>query len=104
MAVGVPRELGPDEYRAGMIPAGVDGVLHYGMANMPGAAGRTSTFALANVTTSCMIRLADLGRKTACVADPGLVSGINLRKGRVTGQAGRGHDGHELSSGGPWRT
>ncbi len=65
----------------------VDGVLHYAVTNMPGAVGRTSTFALTNATLSYAIRLANLGYKAAAKADPGLANGINLQEGRVTNQA-----------------
>jgi alanine dehydrogenase len=54
---------------------------------MPGAVGRTSTFALTNATLSYAIRLANLGYKRAASADPGLANGINLQEGRVTNKA-----------------
>lgn len=62
----------------------VDNVVHYGVANMPGAVGRTSTFALTNATLPYVIRLADHGFLKACKADPGLAGGINMEAGRVT--------------------
>ena len=65
----------------------VDGVLHYCVANMPGAVGRTSTFALANATLPYVLRLANMGYKTAAAADPGLAIGINVQEGRVTNEA-----------------
>jgi len=65
----------------------VDGVVHYGVTNMPGAVSRTSTFALANVTLPYVTRLADLGYKEAAAADPGLAQGINIQAGLVTNQA-----------------
>lgn len=65
----------------------VDGVLHYCVANMPGAVGRTSTFALANATLPYVLRLANMGYKTAAAADPGLADGINVQEGRVTNEA-----------------
>lgn len=65
----------------------VDGVLHYGVANMPGAVGRTSTFALTNATLPYAFRLARLGYKKACSADPGLAGGVNIQEGRVTNRA-----------------
>ena len=65
----------------------VDGVLHYCVANMPGAVGRTSTFALSNASLPYAVRLANLGYKKACVADPGLAEGINVQEGKVTYQA-----------------
>jgi alanine dehydrogenase len=62
----------------------VDGVVHYGVANMPGAVGRTSTFALTNATLPYALRLANLGYKEACRRDPGLAEGINVQHGKVT--------------------
>ncbi|MCC7292334.1 MAG: alanine dehydrogenase [Phycisphaerales bacterium] len=65
----------------------VDGVVHYGVANMPGAVGRTSTFALTNATLPYVLKLADLGYKAACKADAGLAGGVNMEDGRLTNQA-----------------
>jgi len=65
----------------------VDGVLHYCVANMPGVVGRTSTFALSNATLPYVLRLANLGYKTAAEADPGLAAGINVQEGRATNEA-----------------
>lgn len=62
----------------------VDNVVHYGVANMPGAVGRTSTFALTNATLPYAIKLADMGYQKACRQDPGLRAGINIERGRVT--------------------
>lgn len=62
----------------------VDGVLHYCVANMPGAVPRTSTFALTNATLPYALRLANLGLKGAMAADPGLAEGLNVYKGQVT--------------------
>ena len=62
----------------------VDGVVHYGVANMPGAYCRTSTIALPNATLPYAIALADKGYKDACAADPGLAEGINMEDGRIT--------------------
>ena len=62
----------------------VDGVVHYGVANMPGACCRTSTIALTNATLPYAIALADKGYKDACAADPGLAEGINMEDGRIT--------------------
>src|SRR5690606_30725539 len=64
----------------------VDGVLHYAVANMPGAVGRTSTFALTNATLPYVLRLANKGYVKACQADPGLAQGINLQDGYVTNE------------------
>ncbi len=65
----------------------VDSIVHYGVTNMPGAVGRTSTFALSNATLPYALKLADLGYKKACVADRGLAVGINIEEGRVTNKA-----------------
>lgn len=65
----------------------VDNVVHYGVANMPGAVGRTSTFALTNATMPYAVRLADLGYQEACKRDRGLAEGINVEKGKVTNLA-----------------
>lgn len=65
----------------------VDNVIHYGVANMPGAVGRTSTFALTNATLPYVLRLADLGYRKACVEDPGLAEGLNVERGKVTNKA-----------------
>lgn len=62
----------------------VDGVVHYGVANMPGAVGRTSTFGLTNATIPYLVQLADLGYEKACAADPGLAAGVNIAHGRIT--------------------
>jgi alanine dehydrogenase len=64
----------------------VDGVVHYGVANMPGAVGRTSTFALNHATMPYTLALADRGYKEACSRDPGLALGINMENGKVTNQ------------------
>ena len=65
----------------------VDGVVHYGVANMPGAVGRTSTIALTNATLPYAIALADKGHKAACAADRGLAEGINMEDGYLTNAA-----------------
>ncbi|MHC5108603.1 MAG: alanine dehydrogenase [Planctomycetota bacterium] len=62
----------------------VDQVVHYGVANMPGAVGRTSTYALTNATLPYALKLADMGYKGACASDPGLAAGINIENGKVT--------------------
>ncbi|MFN8529515.1 MAG: alanine dehydrogenase [Anaerolineae bacterium] len=61
----------------------VDGVLHYGVANMPGAVPRTSTYGLSNATLRYMLKLADLGWREAFERDPGLVKGLNVLNGKV---------------------
>ncbi len=62
----------------------VDGVVHYGVANMPGAVPRTSTFALTNVTLPYARRLARDGLRAAFAADPGLALGANVMRGAIT--------------------
>ena len=62
----------------------VDHVVHYGVANMPGAVGRTSTFALTNATLPYALKLADLGYEQACREDSGLAQGINMERGKLT--------------------
>jgi len=62
----------------------VDDVVHYGVANMPGAVGRTSTFALTNATQPYVLRLANLGYREACKADPGLAAGVDACEGVLT--------------------
>jgi alanine dehydrogenase len=62
----------------------VDGVVHYCVANMPGAVARTSTFALNNATLPFMLALADKGPVKAMQDDPHLRAGLNVRNGRIT--------------------
>ncbi len=62
----------------------VDGVVHYCVANMPGAVPRTSTFALNNATLPYGLALANKGVPQAVVEDPGLLPGINTYKGHIT--------------------
>jgi alanine dehydrogenase len=62
----------------------VDGVVHYCVANMPGAVPRTSTYALNNATLPFTVKLAQLGWKRALAADPHLLAGLNVCEGRVT--------------------
>ena len=61
-----------------------EGVVHYCVANMPGAVPRTSTFALTNVTFPHALRLADLGVREALQSDAGLLKGLNTYKGALT--------------------
>ncbi len=65
----------------------VDGVIHYCVANMPGAVPRTSTFALTNATLAYVLRIADRGFHDAAAADPSLRAGVNLHAGQVTHEA-----------------
>jgi alanine dehydrogenase len=65
----------------------VDGVIHYCVANMPGAVPRTSTFALTNATLPYVRALADQGWKHALEKDAGLAAGLNVNEGKVIHQA-----------------
>ncbi|MBC2667917.1 alanine dehydrogenase [Novosphingobium piscinae] len=62
----------------------VDGIVHYCVANMPGAVARTSTYALNNVTLPHALRIADLGWREALRANPHLAAGLNVHEGQVT--------------------
>ncbi|MFT3966797.1 MAG: alanine dehydrogenase [Sphingobium sp.] len=62
----------------------MDGVVHYCVANMPGAVARTSTYALNNVTLPHALRIADLGWREAMRRDPHLLAGLNIWNGKVT--------------------
>ena len=63
------------------------GVVHYCVANMPGAVARTSTYALNNVTLPHVLRIADLGWKEALRANPHLAMGLNVHAGKVCCEA-----------------
>ena len=65
----------------------VDGVVHYCVTNMPGAVGRTSTYALCNVTLTYILQLAKLGWQGLAATDPGVADGVNISRGRVTNRA-----------------
>jgi len=65
----------------------VDGVIHYCVANMPGAVPVTSTYALTNATLPYVLALADHGVRGATVRDPGLRLGVNVAGGQVTNAA-----------------
>ncbi|MGH6629636.1 MAG: alanine dehydrogenase, partial [Burkholderiales bacterium] len=62
----------------------VDGIVHYCVANMPGAVPRTSTFALNNATLPFALQLADKGAKRAMLDNPHLLHGLNVHRGMVT--------------------
>lgn len=62
----------------------VDGVIHYCVANMPGAVPRTSTYALSNATLPYVARLANLGFAKAVKDDPALAKGANTYAGHIT--------------------
>lgn len=65
----------------------LDNILHYAVANIPGAVPFTSTLALTNATLPYAIRLADLGWKEACRKDPALALGVNIVSGEITYKA-----------------
>ena len=65
----------------------VDDIVHYCVTNMPGAVGRTSTYALTNVTLPYVLQLAARGTRAATLANPGLAAGVNVRAGVVTNAA-----------------
>lgn len=65
----------------------VDGIVHYCVTNMPGAVGRTSTYALCNVTFPYVLRIAENGLAAAAQQDSGLTAAINMHAGRVTNRA-----------------
>ena len=65
----------------------VEGVLHYGVSNMPGAVPRTSTYALSNATLPYLMQLAEEGVLTALRNDPALAKGVNIYQGKVTYEA-----------------
>jgi alanine dehydrogenase len=65
----------------------VDGIVHYCVANMPGAVANTSTFALNNATLPFVLALADKGYRKACLEDPHLMAGLNVHHGRITHEA-----------------
>jgi alanine dehydrogenase len=62
----------------------VDGILHYCVANMPGAVARTSTQALGNATLPFLLALANKGWKRACAEDRHLLNGLNVHAGKLT--------------------
>ena len=74
----------------------VDDIVHYCVANMPGAVSRTSTYALNNVTLPHALRIADLGWKEAMRADPHLAQGLNVHAGQVTYPAVARELGYDL--------
>ena len=61
----------------------IDGIIHYCVANMPGAVARTSTFALNNATLPFALRLATMGAEAAMAADPHLANGLNVSDGKI---------------------
>ena len=75
----------------------VDGVIHYCVANMPGAVPRTSTIALTNATLPYTRKLASLGFKGAIAADSGLAEGVNVYGGKITYKAVAESQGREYT-------
>jgi alanine dehydrogenase len=65
----------------------VDGVIHYCVANMPGAVARTSAFALNNATLPFVLKLANQGAEAAMRADRHLAMGLNVSGGKIRHQA-----------------
>lgn len=65
----------------------IDDVVHYCVANMPGAVARTSTYALNNVTLPHTLKIADLGWKEALRRNADLAEGLNVWDGKVTYEA-----------------
>ena len=63
------------------------GVVHYCVTNIPGAVGRTSSYALANVTRPYVLKLANKGWKAAMRENPALLKGLNIANGNVTFKA-----------------
>ena len=74
----------------------LDGIVHYCVANMPGAVARTSTYALNNVTLPHALRIAELGWKEAMRRDPHLAAGLNVHDGKITYPAVAEELGYEL--------
>lgn len=65
----------------------IDGIVHYCVANMPGAVARTSTYALNNVTLPRVLAIADKGWRAAMQEDPHLMNGLNVWNGQITHEA-----------------
>src|ERR687898_1460407 len=65
----------------------VDGVIHYCVANMPGAVARTSSHALNNATLPFALKIADMGAENAMQADPDLAAGLNVSNGKIRHKA-----------------
>src|SRR3546814_15529600 len=71
----------------------VDGVIHYCVANMPGAVSRTSAFALNNATLPFALTIANLGAEEAMKADPHLANGLHVPNGKIRHPAVAGANG-----------
>lgn len=65
----------------------VEGVLHYGVTNIPGAVPRTSTYALSNATLPYIMSMAGRGIRVALCEEPALAKGVNVHKGKITYEA-----------------
>ena len=65
----------------------VDGIVHYCVTNMPGAVGRTSSYALCNVTFPYVLKIAKFGLAAACAADTGFAHAVNMYGGAITNRA-----------------
>jgi alanine dehydrogenase len=76
----------------------VNDVVHYCVTNMPGAVGRTSTYALTNVTLPYVLQLAKKGLDKAVRENPALAEGVNIRRGQVTNPAVAATFGMECSA------
>ncbi len=76
----------------------IDGIVHYCVANMPGAVPRTSTYALNNATLPHLLAIADKGWKKALAADENLKNGLNVCQGKVTYKAVATELGYEYVS------
>lgn len=74
------------------------GVIHYCVANMPGAVARTSTFALTNATLPFILALSQKGLKVALLDDKHLLAGLNIYQGQVTYQAVAEAHGYDYSN------
>ena len=77
-----------------------EGIIHYCVANMPGAYARTATQALTNATCRYIETIADLGLDQALESIPGLLSGLNIRDGRLTCKAVAGAHGMDCTTAG----
>lgn len=76
----------------------VDGVVHYGVANIPAACARTSTEGLTNATLPYALKLANMGYKKAMLEDKGLMEGLNVFHGKVTNRPVAEDLGYEYHS------
>jgi alanine dehydrogenase len=65
----------------------IDDVVHYAVTNMPGAVGRTSTYALCNATLPYALQIANQGLAGAAAKNPDIVSAVNVHRGQVTNLA-----------------